>query len=125
MIHDHIPLLVRHLETIAVPEVRQACLFLTLHAATLTGYECRPQDKGAVRDFRYYRGAEQPFALIVNQKSLLWYFRLPGLKHQAANLANLRAHFSGVKENRSGEITVQISNLDDARRLVGLIFTSI
>jgi hypothetical protein len=124
MIHDHIPLLIEHLDTIAVPEVRRAYLYITHHAATLTGYECRPQNKGEVRDFRYYHGTEQPFALIVNQKSLLWYFRLPGLKHQAANLTNLRARFSEVEENRSGEITVRISNLDDAKRLIALIFSS-
>jgi hypothetical protein len=122
MIHDHISLLIDHMDTITDPEVRQAYLYITHHAATLLGYECRPQDKGEVRDFRYYRGTEQPFALIVNQRSLLWYFRLPGLKHQAANLVNLRTLFDEVHENRSGEITERIANLNDARRLVGLIF---
>ena len=124
MIHDHIPTLIEHLETITVPQVQQAYLFLTHHAATLSGYDCRPQDKGAVRDFRYYQGAEQPFALIVNQKSLLWYFRPPGLKHPAASVAKLRARFQEVKETAAGEITVRISDLDDAKRLVELIFGS-
>jgi hypothetical protein len=97
---------------------------LTHHAAALSGYECRPQDKGEVRDFRYYCGTEQPFALIVNQKSLLWYFRLPGLKHRAADLDNLRSHFNDVKENAAGEITLRITSLADAKRLVDLIFGS-
>jgi hypothetical protein len=124
MIHEHIPLLIEHLDTIATPEVREAYLFLTHHAAALSGYECRPQDKGEVRDFRYYCGTEQPFALIVNQKSLLWYFRLPGLKHRAADLDNLRSHFNDVKENAAGEITLRITSLADAKRLVDLIFGS-
>lgn len=123
MIHEHIPLLIEHLDSITTAEVRKAYLFLTHHAASLSGHECRPQNKGEVRDFRYYHGAEQPFAFIVNQSSLLWYFRLPGLQHRAANLANLGAQFREVNENRAGEITVRISDLSDARRLVELVFS--
>lgn len=123
MIHEHIPLLIEHLDSITTAEVRKAYLFLTHHAASLSAYDCRPQNKGEVRDFRYYRAAEQPFAFIVNQSSLLWYFRLPGLRHRAANLANLGANFREVNENRAGEITVRIADLSDARRLVELVFS--
>lgn len=122
MVHEHVRLILAHLDTITVPAVREAYLYLTHHAAALTNYECRPQDKGEVRDFRYYQGDEQPFAFIVNQKSLLWYFRPPGLKHPAANLDTLRKAFADVHENPRGEITVRLTDLAQAKRLVERVF---
>jgi len=124
MVHDHISLLIAHLDKIAVREVREAYLYLTHHAATLLDYQCRPGQHGDVDDFRYYQGPEWPFAFIVNQKSLLWYFRLAGLRHPAATLALLRARFAEVNENSAGEITVRISNLEDAKRIATLVFGS-
>lgn len=124
MIHDHAHLLLEHLDTITVGEVREAYLYLTHHAATLRDYECRPQDKGEVRDFRYYTAGEQPFSFIVNQKSLLWYFRQPALRRPAADVVRLRRQFRDVNENARGEITVRIENLEDARRLAALVFAT-
>jgi hypothetical protein len=71
MIHDHVPVLIKHLDTIVSGEVRAAYLYLTHHAATLADFDCRPQNKGEVRDFRYYAAGEQAFPFIVNQGSLL------------------------------------------------------
>lgn len=124
MLHDHTLLLLQHLDTIAVREVREAYLYLTHHAVTLRDYECRPQDKGEVHDFRYYTAGEQPFAFIVNQKSLLWYFRQPGLRHPAASVVRLREQFSHVHENARCEITVRIESLEDAKRMAGLVFAT-
>jgi hypothetical protein len=124
MVHDHIPLLLKHLEKITVQEVREAYLYLTHHAATLREYVCRPGEHGDVDDFRYEQGSEWPFAFIVNQKSLLWTFRLAGLRHPAATLALLRQRFAVVHENSQGEITVRISNLEDAKRIAELVFGS-
>ena len=122
MVHEHIPLLLRHLDTIVVPDVRQAYLYLTHHAATLPEYQCRPGEHGEVNDFRYEQGPEWPFAFIVNQKSLLWYFRLAELRHPAATLELLRQRFEEVHENSKSEITVRISNLEDAKRIAELVF---
>jgi hypothetical protein len=124
MVHEHIPLLIRHLDTITAPEVREAFLYLTHHAATLRDFDCRPYDKGGVRDFRYYTAGEQPFAFIANQGSLLWYFRAPGLRHPAATLTLLRQRFTEVRDNPAGEITVRISNLEDAKRMADLVFAT-
>ena len=122
MIHEHVALILRHLDSIAAAEVREAYLYLTHHAASLRDYDCRPQDKGEVRDFRYYQGVQQPFAFIVNQKSLLWYFRAPGLRHPAANVERLKAVFPEVREIPRGEISVRISNLEEAKRMVEVVF---
>ena len=121
MVHDHIELLIRQLDKISVPAVREAYLYLTHHASSLREWDCRPVRKGVVDDFRYCTNAEQPFAFIVNQRSLLWYFRKAGLRHPAASLAVLRPQFAAVNENSAGEITVRISNLEDAQRVAELV----
>lgn len=122
MVHDNIELLIRHLDKIAVPEVRQAYLYLTHHAATLREYECRADEHGDVDDFRYLQGTEWPFAFIVNQRSLLWYFRKAGLRHPAVVVPRLREQFAEVGENSIGEITVRLSSLDDAKRIAAMVF---
>lgn len=122
MVHEHVRLLLKHFDKIEVEAVREAYLYLTHHAAGLRDYECRPGMHGDVDDFRYEQGPEWPFAFIVNQKSLLWYFRKAGLRHPAANLDQLRSHFAEAKENTSGELTVRIATLDDAQRIAELVF---
>jgi len=124
MVHEHVTRILAHLDTIRSPEVREAYLFLTHHAASLPEYDCRPADKGVVRDFRYYYTAtgEQPFALIVNQGSLLWYFRSPGLRHPQAEVETVARAFAEVRETKAGEITVRLSSLEDARLIVALVF---
>ena len=53
MVHDHIELLIRQLDKISVPAVREAYLYLTHHASSLREWDCRPVRKGVVDDFRY------------------------------------------------------------------------
>lgn len=122
MVHEHARLMLAHLDSIAAPAVREAYLYFTHHAASLEGFECRPQDKGQVRDFRYYQGNEQPFAFIVNQESPLWYFRPAGMKHPAANLDALRKVFADVQVNPRGEITVRLTDVEQAKRLLERVF---
>lgn len=122
MVHDHIPLLLRHFDKITVAEVRQAYLFLTHHAATLRDFQCRPGQHGEVDDFRYEQGTEWPFAFIVNQKSLLWYFRPAGLRHPAASVDALRTQFSEVNEPQPNHVSVRVSTVEDARRIATLVF---
>lgn len=121
MVHDHAALVAEHLDAIGVQAVREAYLFLTHHAAT-RDFDCRTQDKGVIEDFRYYHGTEVPFSFIVNQNSLLCYFRLAGLRHLSATLASRRERFDEVKENSKGEITVRIASLADAKRIAELVF---
>ena len=124
MIHEHSPLLVSHLDSIASPAVREAYLYLTHHAATLREYECRPQAKGLIKDFRYYQSSQQPFAFIVNKESLLWYVRPPGLRHPAARLAELGSLFTEVSENKAGEIKIRIDDLPTAQLVTKMFFGS-
>lgn len=111
-----------HAELIRAPDALDAYRYLVGQAALLKQYRCEARQKREVADFRYYQGDEQPFAFIVNQQSLLWYFPPPGLRHPAANAATLQTAFAHVRENARGEITVRIEKLDDARQPVRMIF---
>lgn len=124
MTPEQIRQILEHLDCITVPAVREAYLYLTHHAETLTHYRCGPGQHGDVRDFRYEQGEAWPFAFIVNQNSLLWYFRLAGLKNPAASVSQLQREFDEVRENPAGEITVRISNLEDAQRMAERVFGS-
>lgn len=93
------------------------------HAATLGGYECGAAQKGYITDFRYYTPSEHPYAFIVNQDSLRFYFRTPaGLRSPAANVNVLKKHFDQVEVTSAGEIAVQIRTLYDAMTLVHGVF---
>jgi hypothetical protein len=74
--------------------------------------------KGAIRTFRYYAGAEQPFAFIVNRKSLLFYFRKPAVARGVGTVERLTKLFAEVRVPRSDEITVRIDSIADARQLM-------
>ena len=101
-------------------EVRVAYLYLIRIAQGLVGYRCKPNMKGVVRTFRYYVGAEQPFAFIVNADSLLFYFRKPAMSR--FSLEDLSEIFDEVKVPRKDEITVRVQKLTDAQTLMERIF---
>lgn len=94
-------------------------------AAALRDYRCVAKMKGAVRDFRFYtRDEEQPFSFIINQGSLLFYFRLPAVRSGRYNLAQLESHFAEAKENNKGEWTVRIGDIREAALLLNMVFAS-
>ncbi|WP_018141537.1 hypothetical protein [Thioalkalivibrio sp. ALJ7] len=110
----------RHIQS---EETEEAFVFLVGRSAALVGYECFPEAKGDVRDFRFYRDGtrEQPFAFIVNRKWLLFYFRAPAVQGGAYGFKHLQAEFDSAAENTAGEWTVKIRSLCDAKRLWRLL----
>jgi hypothetical protein len=103
-------------------DVRVAYIHLVRTAQGLDGFECYPTNKGVIRDFRYYSGDEQPFAFIVNAESLLFYLRKPSIARFKPKLRHLREAFVEVKQPRDNEITIRVSNLVEAKRLMREIF---
>jgi hypothetical protein len=122
MLSGDLDLIRRHAELIRSPDVLEAYRYLVGHAALLPTYRCEARQKGEVADFRYYEGDEQSFAFIVNQQSLLWYFRTPGLRNAAADPVTLKGSFAHVRENARGEITARLSTLSDTVRLARMVF---
>ena len=104
--------------------VRAAFDELAAGAATAGGIRCETRWKGVVRDFRLYDAVsgEQPFAVIVNKASLLFYVRQPGLARLPGGTAQLAALLPDVSENRRGEIKIRLTTTDDVRRLLGYLF---
>jgi hypothetical protein len=78
--------------------------------------------KGAVRDFRYYAGDEQPFAFIVNVDSLLFYFRKPAMPRFLPMAARLNELFPDLQRPREHEMTVRIRDVDQAQALMHEVF---
>lgn len=114
--------LVQHAEHIAAPEVREAFAYLVGSAALSRELSCHALMKGVVRDFRLHDASgSQPFSLIVNRDSLLFYFRLPAVRSGRFSLRDLERSFEEVRENNSGEWTVRLADLESARRLWALI----
>jgi len=95
-------------------------------ANELPGYRCHPAWHGDIRDFRYIDSASNdwPYAFIVNRHDLLFYVRKPGLSRVPGGWDALRARFTTVKENPSGEWTIRIAGALDAAGLSDLLFGS-
>lgn len=125
--HDDKGLYREHREHIQAPDARVAFDYLVGRALSLARYDCEPGFHGVIRDFRYYDRAsgEQPFALIVNSAHLLLYVRRAGLGRVPGGVAALREVLSSAKENRSGEWTVRVENVSDARKLCDFLFADV
>ena len=71
----------RYMESIKSKDARDAFSYLLQHAKTLTNYECHSQDQGYIQSFRYHHipDLKYCFGVIINRKSLTFYYRRPGL----------------------------------------------
>lgn len=96
-------------------EVRDAYHVLVGAAASLEKFNCYPEQKGVIRDFRFYtENDDQPFAFIINKQSLLFYLRPPAVESNKYALDSLVQNFDEINENTGGEWTIRINNRDDA-----------
>lgn len=111
-------LLPQFLEHITAPEIKDAYSYLVGVAAVDRTFKCYPEFKSFIRDFRFYaESGEQPFAFIVNQASLLFYFRAPAVRSGRYSLSDLKQLNESSAENSSGEWTVRLVNIGDVQRL--------
>lgn len=111
-------LLPQFLEHITAPGTKEAYSYLVGVAAVDRKFRCYPEFKGVIRDFRFFeKSGEQPFAFIVNQASLLFYFRAPAVRSGRFSLLDLKQLNKSSTENPSGEWTLRIVDLGDALRL--------
>jgi len=109
------------LEKIENAETKDAFLYLVGAAVCLRNFQCHTQLKGhdgPLHDFRFLDGDSQPFSFITNQsKGLLFYFRPPAVRSGRYTLEALRNVLSSAAENPSGEWTVRITTVDEAKDL--------
>ena len=119
---EHLSLIVEHANHIQEPEVRDSFCLLVGLAAADHRFNCHARLKGDVRDFRWHSpSGDQPYALIVNRRSLLFYFRLPAVRSGHHDFGELQQRFKHVNLNPSGEWTVSLETLADARSLWALL----
>ncbi len=123
LIKQNVKLYGEYVDFITVGTVRDAFHVLIGAASTWPKFRCYPERKGEIQDFRYYIPGcysikeIQPFAFIINKKSLLFYLRPPAVESKKYHLADLKECFEEVKENPSGEWTIRVNNRDDAIKI--------
>ena len=109
-------------EHIKSPEANQAFQYMLDWADLLEGYECYPNIKGVIKDFRFYRGENQDFAFIPNKhEGLLFYFREDRSKIKYPP-KSIHSRFRVEKDKKTeGELKVRISSLEDAKAVSSFI----
>lgn len=108
-------------------DTKDAFLYFVGQAACLTGYVCCPKPKGAVRAFRFMNAtneSEQPFAFILNQEWLRFYFRQPAVRSGLYSYGALKKNFESAYENGTGEWTVKLHNISEVQRMLRFLSLS-
>ncbi len=109
---------------IEAPQAREAFQLLVGIAATSRQYQCscqRKGPKGPVRDVRFRRNGETPYAFIINREWLLFYFRAPAVRSNSHSKTSLARDFGEEFKsdpNGGNEWTVKLHSIDDVQRLM-------
>ena len=118
---DDIELVQSHAKKIVSHEVLDAYYYFVGIGVTSPEFSCKAVNKGEVCDFRYYVGKEQPFAFIINQKSLKFYFRKFSIEEYGMSVEGLKRHIQNetveLKKPPRREFSVDIYNLETARNV--------
>jgi hypothetical protein len=115
LIKQNLELYEEFADFINAPPVRDALHVLIGAASNATNFECYPENKGEIKDFRYYIDEDkQPFAFIINKNSLLFYLRHPAIESNKYDFGKLINWFGEVNENNKGEWTIRVNNRNDA-----------
>lgn len=108
-------------------ELRRAYLAITL-GAVRSGYNAKPRPKGNDRELQFRDDSErQPFALIVNQQSLLFYLRRPALDAHPELSGQAHQKFDSAvlsEPNSLNEVRIELVSEPDAEKLVDWLFAA-
>lgn len=120
--HNNYELWAEYDDRIENPSSRDALSILRGAAAALDCFSVYPQVKGFLPDVGFYTADEskQPFALISNKYSLLFYIRKPAVESGLYALAAIEDFFSEVNDEGL-EWSVRVTNADDALAIIKLI----
>jgi len=107
------------LDYIDQPEAKDAFRYFIGAAAALRSLACHPQQKGVVKDVRFFNtSGEQLYAFIPNKALLLFYFRGPAVRSERHSFQQLAALFPSVATTSRGEWTLRLQNISDVKRLL-------
>jgi hypothetical protein len=101
---------------------RDALNILRGAAAALDCFSVYPQIKGFLPDVRFYTADEsqQPFALIPNKQSLLFYIRKPAVESGLYTLEAIQDSFEEVND-KGFEWSLRVTDADDALGVINLV----
>ncbi|NQT57590.1 MAG: hypothetical protein HQ557_01265 [Bacteroidetes bacterium] len=125
MLNDKNRMLIKeHMNYIETESTRNAYSMMLGATASMLSLKCYPQNTGVLKDFRFYTdNDEQPFAFIVNKKSLLFYIRLPAVRAKIYNFKSLQKNFHEMSEKPTGEWKIRIETPEDALKVIQHILT--
>ncbi|MNJ40513.1 hypothetical protein D3C77_354100 [compost metagenome] len=109
---------------IEATQVQEAFCALVGVMASVQDYNCMPDAHGYMdKSIGIYSALrnEHIFSFVANQKSLLFYFRLPAVRSKKYSYESLCASFDEVKVNSIGEWTVRLLSVDDVKCLLELL----
>lgn len=111
-----IPAWLQHIDS---QSARAAFCYLVGLAAASADFSCYAQQKGAVRDFRFYltNTHEMPYAFIPAKQWLLFYFRLPAVRSRHFDPQVLQSKFADAAPNSTGEWTIRLRTISDVERV--------
>jgi hypothetical protein len=119
--HKNFELWAEYDNRIENPATRDALNILRGAAAALDCFSVYPKIKGFLPDVRFYTSDEskQPFALIPNMQSLLFYIRKPAVDSGLYTFATIQNSFDEVND-KGFEWSVDITDADDALAIIAL-----
>ena len=115
-------LLVAWSDKIILPSAKAALWQIVGFAACSPSWNCHPQWKGYLPDFRLHEigSNEQFFSFVPAQKWLLFYFRKPSISSGLYSWSILSDAFPDA-EKKAGEWRVRVRTLTEANLLIGIL----
>ncbi|MNJ57225.1 hypothetical protein D3C77_528090 [compost metagenome] len=105
-------------------QVQEAFCTLLGAVSVMQHYSCTPDGHGYMeRSIGIFSAPDSRhlFSFVANQKSLLFYFRLPAVRSSKYSLEALFAEFDDVKGKPDGEWTVRLLSVDDVKCLLEIL----
>ncbi|WP_426168004.1 hypothetical protein [Sandarakinorhabdus sp. DWP1-3-1] len=106
-------------------DLRRAYLAIVMGALRV-GYQVIPRPKGAIRELQIRQpDGNQPFAVVVNQNSLLFYLRQPALRADPDLADKARAKFAERlldEPNGGNEVRILLRTERDAEDIAEWLF---
>lgn len=101
---------------------KQAHRYIVEFSKKINSYEFFPKGHGYIRDYRYMKGTAWHYALAINKKSLVFYFRPPSFSSPVVSEQELKSANLETELNSRGEIKVKVHNTEQAKTLMSLVF---
>ena len=86
------------------------------------GYTIRPTGHGYItNELRFEVNNRWHFSAVLNQRWVLWYFRLPAIKDIPLDVEHIASVFQQSETTKAGEVKLRVNDLKTAYAIFGYI----